>query len=260
MTSTPRAEGRQLAVAVAGHGVGPQAEVLQHAEEAHDRADGGLAVSVARPLVVRVALGLERTPGTADAAAQPGTALRRGRVGQGERLLHLRKDAGEVAEHADVLRPWPGKSISELARGRARAEEDAVPLPGRGSPAPVFEVNAARAEASAAAGSEERSTTSVSRCAAEGRNDWREAAAWSAEGIPGGLGLGPGVEGRDQPFTRVGRVRDDLHRAVPVDSGLGRAGLFEHAVIAAAAEAEALAPRASGARPGGARGRASVFT
>ena len=64
------------------------------------------------------------------------TARRRPRSAAASDVEHLREQAGEVAEHADVLRPLPGEQHGELARRRAAAEVRAVGrVPARPRPA-----------------------------------------------------------------------------------------------------------------------------
>ncbi len=123
------AEGGQFTIAMACHGIGPDAKGLQQAERTEaDGADGGLgAVGGAQRLFLTFPHGSVECRGGVDQVGEPGAV--RGRViciGCGDGGEYLGEAAGEVAQHAGVLGSLAGKEHAEAVRRAARGKIGAI--------------------------------------------------------------------------------------------------------------------------------------
>ena len=190
----------------------------------------------------------------------------------GKDILHDGERAGEVAQHADGLRPLTGNSETELARGTGAVGDAVGGMPGL--LAGVGGEQLAAREATAA-GSLSRVRTKTSRCAEAQSKVDRDAAAWSRIALHRARRR-ERRKGR-LPFTRAPgfpcrRAAVSIHPTFaphsatictsPSQSGTGfvRRVFFQHAMEIRAAEAESADAGPPRMAIPGSHGRGSVFT
>ena len=127
------AQGRQFAVAVAGEGVGLDAEPFENLQRAEaDRADGRLGdLGPPERIFLGGLVGRREGERRVDqvresaggvAVGEPGEDA----VGVGQHVEDIGEQAGQIAHHADLLRPLAGEQDAEQAGRRAAAVGDAV--------------------------------------------------------------------------------------------------------------------------------------
>ena len=234
--------------------VGPDAEVVEDAEDPQaDRAEGRLRDLggpqrglVPCPLVVAERrVRIDQVAQAAAVVERDAVRLRQGGVHMGNRHARSRS----MPTYCD---PWPGKSIASAPA--------AGPLPTK-MPSGALERPAATSAARL-----RHDPPQVGRLALDdqeepagipGPEPRPRAGRLDPECLPRQVAR-PAVERREQGVGPIGREREDLHVAVPVDSRQGGLGLLEHAMEVAAAEAEGADRGAAGmvgraAARGGAR-------
>ena len=169
-------------------------------------------------------------------------------VRQRERFMHSRKAAGQLAQHADVLRSLAGEQKRQLPGGRRRAAEDGrLVAPGR-SGRPQSRPRLFRNGGKLPVARERRLAARPSQSARA--LPQAPIASLARDRRPGGCAIprlrisGQSDKGSsdfellEQPVGIIARIREELNVAVPIDFSLRRPGFLEDAMKIAAAKAE----------------------
>jgi hypothetical protein len=231
---------------VPGQGVRPHAEVVEDGEHAQaDRAERRLGdLGGAERLLLPCALGLGEGRVGIDEVAQPRAVVADRALGLGQGVVHRGELAGQVAEHAEVLRSLAREEHRQPPRLGADAEIDPVRRAGDSPIRPRCDQRPGPIQDPRQVGRRALDDQQESNGLLDPEAGAR-AGGLGPQGVPGQV-AGPGVKRGSQRVEARGREGDDLSRAVPVDRRLGGVGLLQDAVEVAPAEAEGADRGASG--------------